>query len=135
MTFGAFVHDILAQHDKTQDWLSEQTGIGKGTISAWMTNPTRQPKPRAVYKVAVVFEQFGIDHARVEAAAGYPLKVSGTATEQAERLAALAMSHPRLASVVERVAKLPATEQDEVLSLLEAYHANRHRRSRRSGSK
>ena len=137
-TFGIFILETLAAHGKNAAWLAEQIGVRPQTVSAWKTKADRNPKPAIAYKVARIFEQeFGISHDRTAQAAGYPFRFSDTPDEQSRRLNDLAAASPRAARNFTRIAKLPSREQDEVLSIIEAWMATKAARNRKrpQGSK
>lgn len=131
-TFGTFVETILRQYDKTDEWLAEQIGVSKSAISAWRNKANREPKPATAYAVAVVFErEFGIAHERTAEAAGYPFNFSKDENARSSRLNALAAASPRVARNFERIARLSPVEQDEIMSMFEAWEASRRRRRRK----
>jgi len=135
-TFGIYIAETLETHGKNAAWLAERIGVKPQTVSAWKTKIGRNPKPGLAYKVADIFlKEFGIPHDRTAEAAGYPFTFSPSEGHRNDRLQSLASASPRAAKNFERIARLPAQEQDEVLSMIEVWIVTRKQRvgKRRQG--
>ena len=128
--FGTKVYEVLERIGQDAAWLASKTGISRAAISKWKTNGNRQPKPSSVKRVAVVLAEYGITMDELAEAAGYPLTSSASPDEREERWLALVRANKRLARVADRFEQLTPGEQDELLSLSEAWLSTRRRRSR-----
>jgi transcriptional regulator with XRE-family HTH domain len=116
--FGMKVRELLSSAGKDAAWLATQTGIANSTISNWLSNPSVQPKPSSVEKVA---NAFGVKVDELAGAAGYVIRQSVSNDERAARRDALVASSPRWETALDRLARKPAYHQDVALSMLESY--------------
>lgn len=123
--FGKKIREILKRIDKNEQWLSERTRISKATISEWSSNADRIPSPASVKAVVLVLEPFGVNVDELYEAAGYHLVQSKSGSHRMERLERLAATHPRVLDQMEKISNLSPPDQDEVVSLLEAWYATR----------
>ena len=128
-TFGKEIKKILGQIGKSDQWLADQTHIGKATISEWQSNPDRIPLPSSIKRIAHVLEPYGVTVEALSEAAGYYMTTSKNASARMERLERLAAEQPRVLDQMEKIARLPQDEQEEVARLLEAWYATRPRQS------
>lgn len=129
--FGLKVFEVLDRIGQDAAWLSAQTGITQAAISKWKLDPKRQPKPSSVKRIAKVFESYGVSFEELADAAGYSLVASSSASEREERLLMLMRANPRIAKLWDKTQLLSPDEQDEMLSMVEAWLMTRRgRRSR-----
>lgn len=126
--FGTKVYEVLDQIGQDAAWLASKTGISRAAISKWKTYPNRQPKPSSVKRIAVVLEPYGVTIDELAEAADMSIMPSKSPDEREARWLALLRSNKRLARVSDRFVQLTPREQDELLSLNEAWFATRRRR-------
>lgn len=127
--FGNKIKEILDRIGKNEQWLHEQTGIGKATISEWQSDPNRVPKPSSLDKIVRILVPLGASETELYDAAGYRMVTSKDANNRMERLERLAAAQPRVLAVLEKIARRPPSEQEEIVRLLEAWYATRPRQS------
>jgi hypothetical protein len=126
--FGTKVHEILARIGKDPAWLAAETGITPAAISKWKLDPNRTPKASSVKRVAKALAPHGVTLEELADSAGYSIIGSTTMTEREDRLLEFMRSQPRAPRVWDRMQLLTPAEQDEVLSLIEAWMTTRRRR-------
>lgn len=126
--FGNKIREILKRIDKNEQWLSERSGISKATISEWSSNADRVPSPASVKAVVLVFTPFKVDPDEIYEAAGYHLVKSKSGSHRMERLERLAAAHPNVLDRMEMISNLPPPEQEEVVRLIDAWHATQRRK-------
>lgn len=137
--FGSKVRSLLAAHNLTAEWLSEQTGITKSTISDWMTKTEVSPRPSTVRKVVKAFKGHVKDlHQLATAlaeAAGYAFVASENETEREARRREAMRADPRLARHIDHLIALDGEHQDDFYSFSEAWNGTSRRRKGPKGSR
>lgn len=128
--FGNKIKALLDGIGRNEQWLSDQTGIAKSTISEWGSNPDRIPKPPTMHKLVKLFTPYGIDPDEIYEAAGYRMVESQSANERMQRLERLAATDPSVLDQMENIAQLPPPDQEEIVRLLDAWFTARRRRPR-----
>lgn len=126
--FGSKLYEILDRIGKDAMWLSVQTGLSRAAISKWKTAGSREPKPSSVKRVAVALEPFGVTLEELASAAGFSIIRSASSDEREDRRLRLMRAVPRWAKINDWVERLAPDEQDEIISLNEAWIATRRRR-------
>ena len=116
--WGLKVKELLDDNQKSAAWLSRETGIARSTISNWLNKPDGvTPKPDMVARVA---KAFGKTARELAPYGGYPIMTSSDEGEHQARLKSIAAS-PRLAQMMGLIEGLNATDQDTVISIVEAF--------------
>lgn len=122
--WGLKVKELLDEQNKSAAWLARETGIARSTISNWLNNPDGViPHPDMVAKVA---KAFGKTARELAPYGGYPIITSADEGAHRARLQQLAAS-PRLAHMMGVIEGLSATDQDTVISMVEAFIARGQR--------
>lgn len=123
--WGLKVKELLTDANQSPAWLARETGIARSTISNWLNKPDEvTPKPQMVAKVA---KAFGKTARELAPYGGYPITSSSDEGEHKARLAQIAAS-PRLVHLLGKLDGLSATDQNTVISMVEAFINRKERK-------
>jgi transcriptional regulator with XRE-family HTH domain len=126
--FGSKVREILERSNLNAEWLHNQTGLTKSTISDWMTKADVTPRPGTVKRVAKALAPYGASYEELSEAAGYAFVASADESEREARRREAVRANPRVGRHIDRILALDARRQDEWLSFDEAWHISQRRK-------
>lgn len=124
--FGSKVRSILVANNLTAEWLSEQTGLTKSTISDWMTKTEMSPRPATVKKVVKALAPYVTDARQLATDlanfAGYAFVPSKDETDREARRREAMRANPRLAKHLDKLIGMDGEHQDDFLSFSESWN-------------